>query len=276
MSDGLAFSVGVHGEGPTGPGRVGPNVTRRNSPSLWNVGWRAGLFWDGRASSLEEQALMPIREPVEMDRDPEAVVADMATIPAYAALFREAFPDARAPATAHNLARALADFQRTMISDGAQYDQYVAGDARAMDEDSLLGMFLFAEAGCADCHVAPLFESERYADRHLARRDDDLGRYEVTDDDADRYAYRVPTLRNLRESEPYFHDGSAATVEEAVAHEVDEQVAAGLSRPLEGFEVDAIVTFLEKALIDRSHEPDRPEEVPSGLPVPADGFRIPR
>jgi cytochrome c peroxidase len=219
---------------------------------------------------------MPIREPNEMDRDPSSVVEDMMAIPEYAALFYEAYPDQGEPGTPENLARALADFQRTMISDGAQYDQYVAGDAGAMDDASLRGMFLFADAGCADCHVAPLFESERYVDRHLDRRDDDLGRFEVTEDEAEMYAYRVPALRNLRESEPYFHDGSAMTIEEAVRHEVDEQVAAGLSRHLDDEEILALVTFLDKALIDRSHEPDRPEEVPSGLTVPVDGFRIPR
>lgn len=274
LSDGLPLSVGIDGVGPTGPGRTGPNVTRRNAPTLWNVAHKPRLFWDGRASSLEQQALMPLLDPKELGRDPEAVAAELSTIPEYATRFAASFPGAEAPVTGENLARALAAFQRGFASDRAPYDQYVAGDAGALSEKARAGMELFAEAGCHGCHVPPLFDSEQYHDRGIGSGDD--GRFEISGKEADRRAFRVPTLRNVRDSEPYFHDGSVQDLTDAVVHEVEQSVTAGASRPLTSEEIDALVAFLDKALTDRSREPHRPKTVPSGLEVPKDGFRIPR
>ncbi|MEM9191084.1 MAG: cytochrome c peroxidase [Myxococcota bacterium] len=275
MSDGLDRSVGVGGDGPTGPGRSGPNVTRRNSLALWNVAYRTALFWDGRSTSLEEQALLPIEEPEELGRELDAVVRDIAANAEYERLFASAFPN-ELPVTSDQMGRALADFQRTLVSARAPYDQYVAGDEDALDPTSVDGMFLFAEAGCADCHVPPHFMADRYHHRNAppAPGIDDRGRAEVTGASEDMRAFRVPSLRNLRETGPYFHGGTVATLEEAVAHEVREQVASGASRALTEDETAAIARFLRRGLIDRSAEPDRPDEVPSGLAVPLDGFRI--
>jgi cytochrome c peroxidase len=261
MSDGLPRSVGLDGEGAVGPGRHGPNTTARNAPTLWNAAYRRGLFWDGRAASLEEQALMPIENDIEMGRELPALLADLQDNDEYRALFMDAFGEVSAGA----VARALAAFERTFVSDLAPYDRYAAGDEGALSEQAIAGMFLFADAGCADCHAPPLFESERYVDRSIAG--DDEGRAAVTGDVADHGAFRVPTLRNLRETGPYFHDGSVVDLEDAVAHE-----AGALSED----EVAAIAEFIRKGLMDRSREPDRPDSVPSGLPVPLDNLRIPR
>ena len=271
MSDGLARSVGVDGEGPVGPGREGPNETTRNAPTLWNVAFRPSLFWDGRATSLEAQALLPIENVVEMDRSLSAVVADLKGIAGYVQLFDAAYGEID---EAH-LADALAAFQRTFRTGLAPYDRYVAGDEGALDEDQQAGMWLFAEAGCADCHRPPLFESERFAARGVGEGTDE-GRGAVTGVAEDIGRFRVPTLRNLRETGPYFHDGSTKELEDAVAREVARSEAEGQTRSLSVDEVAAIAVFLRKGLMDRSGEPDRPEEVPSGLPVPEDGFRIPR
>jgi cytochrome c peroxidase len=275
MSDGLALSVGVGGEGPTGPGRTGENVTRRNAQTLWNVAFRSPLFWDGRTQTLEEQVLQPLAEPIELGRDPAELTSELASIAEYVQLFEAAFPGDPEPVSAGNLARAIAAFERTIVAKRTPYDQYTAGDAGALSDETVRGMFLFGEAGCASCHVAPLFESERWANRGLGGPDDP-GRFEVTGNEADRGAFRVPTLRNVRESEPYFHDGSVVELEDAVAHEVARSVADGTSRDLAPDEVAAIVRFLDKALTDQSEEPSRPKKVPSGLAVPVDGFRIPR
>jgi cytochrome c peroxidase len=134
-------------------------------------------------------------------------------------------------------------------------------------------MELFAEVGCASCHVPPLFESERYAFRIPT---DDDGRMSVTKLPSDRGAFRVPTLRNLRETEPYFHDGSVPTLADAVAVEAAVAAERGEGRALDDEELALVVNFLEKALMSRANEPSRPDEVPSGLEVPLDGFRIPR
>jgi len=275
MGDGLPLSIGVDGEGPTGPGRTGPNVTTRNAPTLWNVAYRERLFWDGRVGSLEEQALLPIEKDVEMDRSLDALLLDLNANDTYRALFAEAFPEQEDPVTATNLAKALGVFQRSFVSSLGPYDRYQAGDEGALEEEAVAGMELFDEAGCADCHAPPLFESDRYADRGIGDGSDP-GRQEVTGDPADRGAFRVPTLRNLRETGPYFHDGSVSGLDEAVAMEVARSVAEGTSRALTETEIAAIAIFIRKGLMDRSQEPDRPETVPSGLTVPEDGFRIPR
>jgi cytochrome c peroxidase len=273
MSDGLPLSIGVGGEGPTGPGRTGPNLTRRNAQTLWNAGFRKRLFWDGRVASLEEQVLHPLKEPKELGRDVDAVVADLAAIDEYAKLFAAAF--GQPAVTADNMTRAIAALERTMVSDRAPYDRYVAGDEGALSSETIRGMKLFGEAGCAGCHVAPLFESERFSDRGVGDGSD-LGRYEATQEQSDLYAFRVPTLRNARDSEPYFHDGSVQDLRAAVAQEVQRSVLEGDSRPLADDEIDAISTFIDKALTDTSGGPHRPKKVPSGLQVPVDGFRVPR
>lgn len=274
LSDGLPVSVGVGGTGPAGTGRTGPNRTRRNAQTLWNVGLRRELFWDGRASSLEAQALVPLEAPEEMNRDPAALIEDLRAVPAYRALFVAAFPGESEPVTLLNLQRALAVFQRTLVSDRAPYDRYVAGDRGALYADDLRGMALFGEAGCAACHAPPLFESERYEPTllDLAGRDD-TGRAEVTRAPGDAHKYRVPTLRNVRESGPYFHDGSVATLAEAVHIEAR---GRHLARALSDDEERALVSFLSSGLTDTSRQPERPEYAPSGLMVPLDEYRVPR
>lgn len=273
MSDGLARSIGIDGEGPTGPGRKGPNVTRRNAQTLWNVAYRETLFTDGRAPTLEEQVLGPLHEAVELGREPAEVVADLAAIPEYVGLFEAAFPGESPAVTIEAMKRAIAAFERTLVTDRSPYDQYAGGDAGSLSEPARRGMFLFAEVGCAVCHKPPLFESAAFANRGVPgiAGIDDAGREEVTHDPADHGAYRVPTLRNIRESGPYFHTGAVETLEEAVTHE-----AALADREVTDDEIADLVSFLNKGLIDPSRSPGRPTKVPSGFDVPVDGFRVPR
>lgn len=274
LSDGLEVSVGLDGTGPAGLGRTGPNLTRRNSPSLWNVGFRESMFWDGRSSSLEEQALEPLLDPGEMGKDPEQVVAELAEIPEYVALFEAAFPEMATPMTVESMAMAIAAFQRTLLSNDAPYDQYAAGDRNAMSAAEIRGMTVFGELGCHSCHVPPRFEAELYADSGVPNMPDtaDLGRAEVSFDADDEGLFRVPSLRNLRETGPYFHNGSIEQLDDAISFEVDRHGARGID---EG-EFEDLAAFLSKSLMDRSAEPARPETVPSGLPVPPDGFRVVR
>lgn len=275
LSDGLRVSVGVGGVGPAGTGRRGPNVTRRNASTLWNVAWRPALFWDGRAASLEAQALEPMRDPRELGRPPDEVARDLARVPEYARRFGEAFPGEREPVTAANLARALAAFQRTLVSTWAPYDRYVAGDHGALGPQAVRGMNLFHSLRCTDCHAPPTFDRTSYEPSLSpgvgGARDE--GRAEVSGRAGDRGRFLVPTLRNAGETAPYFHDGAAATLPEAVALE-----AAGRpgGRALTAAERDALVAFLREGMTDLHRLPERPEAVPSGLMVPLDGYRIPR
>lgn len=270
MSDGSPVSVGLEGEGPTGPGRDGPHKTTRNAQTIWNVAFKAELFWDGRVASLEEQALEPLKAEHELAIDPELAAEKIRAAPGYAPYFADAFPDAAEPITPANIARAIAAFERSLVSDRSPYDRYVAGDVGALSEASVKGMSLFAEAGCAGCHAPPLFDAERYAARIGGP---DPGRMKVTGAASDRGAFRVPTLRNLRETSPYFHDGSVADLSEAVAIEAGIAAERGEGRALDAEEIALVATFVKKALIDKTGEPDRPETVPSGLAVPEDSLQ---
>ena len=272
LGDGLPLSVG-HGAGIlAGPGREGPNVLRRNAPSLWNLSFRKTLLWDGRVDTLEEQALEPFKATDEFNRTPHEVVADIAAIDDYRQRFADAFPD-DPRVTVQNMAVALADYQRTFVSNNSLYDGYVEGDLSAMSDAMVQGMFLFAEFGCGDCHTQPLFESERFEDRNVpaAAMIEDAGRFEVTGDERDRGAFRVPTLRNVAFASPYFHNGSVQFLEDAIRHELSLS-----GKAFDDTDVKLIKAFIGEALVDESREPQRPLVVPSGLPVPLDGTAVMR
>lgn len=267
MSDGLPTSIGVGGGRLTGPGRAGGTALARNAPTLWNVTLRGRLFLDGREGSLEAQAAAPLLSPIELGRAPDEVVAALAQIPEYAARFGAAFPDEGLDE--RTFRAALAAFQRTLVSDRSLYDAYAGGDRGAMNAAMIAGMETFAAFGCDGCHAPPTFEADAFFARGIGAGGD-RGRAGVTGRAEDEGAFRVPTLRNVRESAPYFHDGSVPTLEEAITHEVMRDVG----RPPSDAELEALAAFIGRALVDRSREPDRPEVVPSGLPVPLDGFRV--
>lgn len=278
MTDGLARSIGEGAGLFSGPGRAGDKVTRRNAPTLWNVAFGAAFLWDGRAGTLEEQVRLPFESAEELGRPFTEVVAEVATIPEYAAAFAAAFPDASPAVNGDTFASAVAAFERTIVSKRGLYDAYVAGDEAALDEEKRRGLFLFAEAGCASCHVPPLFSSDRFEDRGVAAVPGvvDRGRAEVTGNEEDAGKFKVPTLRNLKESGPYFHTGEVDTIEAAVRHELARSEAVDGARHLEDDEVQALAAFLDKALFDRQHNPTRPGRVPSGLPIPIDGIGVRR
>lgn len=266
MSDALARSVG-HGAGLlAGPGRRGPNVLRRNAPDLYNLAFRETLLWDGGATTLEQQALMPLLADDEMSVDPAEIVEALADIPEYVALFEAAFPD-DPRVTVDNLASALAAYQRTFISNRSTYDAYVEGRTGLMTEEQIEGMFRFAEMGCDDCHTPPLFESETFANRNVPEADGvvDHGLEEHTGRRADRGKFRATSLRNLMSTSPYFHNGTVTRMDDAIRHELEQS-----GMPFDEEDVRLITTFIDKTLRDETREAVRPVSVPSGLPVPVD------
>ncbi len=276
LGDQLVRAVGVDGTGAIGPGRVGPNTTRRNAQPLWNLAYRSEFFWDGRSDSLEDQARFPFDAREELNRPIDEVVTDLASNATYLDLFRQAFPEANPPVTAATLVQALASFVRAYVSDRSPYDRYLAGDFHALSEQDLRGVALFAELACHTCHVPPRFDSDRYANRKVPNPEGimDHGRFEVTGEEEDREAFRVPTLRNARETGPFFHNGAVRTFEQAVQHEVELQVASGLRGSLSAEESSDLLAFLRRALADVSREQHPPKSVPSGIPLPLDGDRL--
>jgi len=266
MSDSLPRAVG-HGAGLlAGPGRRGPNVLRRNSPTLYNLAFRETLLWDGGATTLEEQALLPLLAEDEMSVDPATAVSELAAIPEYVALFEEAFPD-DPYVTVPNLASALAAYQRTFISDRSTYDAYASGRTGLMTEEQVQGMFRFAEMGCDGCHTPPLFESETFADRNVPNVAGivDDGLEEHTGLPKDRGKFRAVSLRNLMSTSPYFHNGAMTRMDDAIRHELEQS-----GMPFDEEDVRLITTFIDKSLRDETREAIRPVSVPSGLTIPID------
>lgn len=266
MGDALQRAIG-HGAGLlSGPGRRGPNVLRRNSPSLYNLAFRPSLLWDGGAQTLEEQALIPLLAEDEMSVDPTMLVGELAAIPEYLALFEAAFPE-DPKVTVENLTSALAAYQRTFISNRSTYDAYVEGRPELMNDDEVEGMYRFAEMGCDGCHTPPLFESEIFANRNVPEVEGvvDHGLEERTGLEKDRGKFRAVSLRNLMSTSPYFHNGSIHKMEDAIRHELTQS-----GMPFDEEDVRLIMTFIDKTLRDETREAIRPVSVPSGLPIPID------
>jgi cytochrome c peroxidase len=207
----------AHGFAGTSALAVGARGQRgtRNAPSLLNVGYHSAFFWDGRAASLEEQALQPIADPKEMASSAEEAVRRLRADPAYVAQFREAFGG---EATAENLARALASFERTLVSGDSPVDRFRSGDVAALSTDAKQGLWLFeSRGGCWRCHADGNLSDGKFHNTGVGGGADP-GRYVVTHRDRDRGAFKTPTLRNVAKTGPYMHDGSMATPEEVVRY----------------------------------------------------------
>jgi cytochrome c peroxidase len=173
------------------------------------------MFWDGRAASLEEQALGPIQNPIEMGHTLDAMIADLSKIAAYEERFKKVFGTG---ITQDGVAKAIAAFERTVLSGNSPFDQFMAGKKDALSSAQQHGMELF-ENTCATCHQPPLFSSYAYhnAGVGMDKEKPDMGRMDVTKKESDRGKFRVPALRDVVNTAPYFHDGSAEKVEAAVA-----------------------------------------------------------
>jgi len=200
---------------PTSKG-IHEQVGERNAPTVINAAYATTQFWDGRAKTLEEQAVGPVANPIEMGHTIEGMVQTLDNIPQYQGLFKKVFGTG---VTAENFAKAVAAFERTVLSGNSPYDRYKAGDQNALTEAQKRGLKVFEESGCADCHTPPLFSSYEFHNAGIGmdKEKPDEGRKAVTGKDEDMGAFRVPSLREVANTAPYFHDGSVATLEEAVA-----------------------------------------------------------
>ena len=201
FADGLALSLGAGGK-----------RLSRNTQSSLNVAFYETVFWDGRADSLEQQALMPIQSPVEMDQNLDKLEAELAAIPGYVDSFQAVFSSSP---TRQSIARALAAFQRTLNSGQSPFDKFLAGDEDALSIEAREGLELFrGDAGCIECHNGPLLSDGKYY--RIGVSSNDEGRAAVTGKKDDRFRFRTPGLRNIAETAPYMHDGSQKTLEEVV------------------------------------------------------------
>ena len=181
----------------------------RNAQPLFVVGWMTSLFWDGRSSTLEEQAAAPLAHPMEMAARPEMIEARLNADPEYRQAFEAAFGPGRI--TIARVQHALATFERSLRPRRTKYDRALRQGAEVLSDEELLGLHLFrTKAGCASCHNGPLLSDQRFHNLGLTfygRARQDLGRYDVTRRPADVGAFRTPSLRNIRRTGPYMHNG---------------------------------------------------------------------
>ena len=187
----------------------------RNAPALGNLAWGQSFFWDGRAKTLEEQAGQPIENPVEMGLKVDDAVARLAADADYVRDFSAAFG---APPTAVSLRQALASFVRTLVSGGSRYDQFLAGDASALDDAAARGkdVFFGTRGRCFHCHPEGALTNEGFFNNGSYAPEGDRGRQVVTGRAGDLGKFKVPGLRNVAVTAPYMHDGSLATLEEVI------------------------------------------------------------
>lgn len=278
FADGRPLAMGAGGVG-VGPDRTGGIEVDRHAPSLYNKVFETAFFWDGRATTLEQQAELALTNPIEMNANPDELVADLSALPEYQALFAAAFPDDANPVTFENVTFALAAFERTLRANASNYDQYAQGDLTALTPAQKRGLALFRSAatGCYNCHAAPTFSNGEFATTGITNANGELaptGRDIVTGDPLDAYAAKVPSLRNVGLTAPYMHNGSLSTLEDVLAF----YMAGGSSVPTPGMgrglrpftlteqEQADLLAFLY-ALTDESSRVDIPTSVPSGLPV---------
>ena len=244
--DGRPTSMGIHG-------RLGA----RNAPTVWNSAFQASQFWDGRAPSLEEQAKGPVIASPEMGMpDHEKVVDRIAAIPAYRDEFKSVFKQENS-VTIDNAAKAIAAFERTLITPNSPFDRYLNGDKTAMNAMQVHGMQLFDSVGCTECHSGPALNGwelgstlaefkefprstdSEYIEKYQLTRDS--GRANATKDESDAHHFKVPTLRNVTVTAPYFHNGVVESLDEAIRVMAETELDVELTDD----EVESIVAFFK-------------------------------
>lgn len=213
FTDHRKIAIGIHG-------RVGS----RHTPTVINAAYEKLLFWDGRANSLEEQTKGPIGNPNEMTLIDDVHKAHLQCeakvkgIPGYRSLFKEVFGNDRC--SLDDIAQAIATFERTVLSGNSAFDRYVAGDRSAMTSEQIDGYKLFKHLACDNCHNGPNLTDGRFQNIGIGMDAEhpDLGRYEITKNEKDKGAFKVPTLREVSKTYPYMHDGSLATLEDVIEY----------------------------------------------------------
>ncbi|GAB6066592.1 cytochrome-c peroxidase [Aquifex pyrophilus] len=259
---------------------IGP----RNAPTVYNAAIHIAQFWDGRAKDVEEQALGPIVNPIEMANTEENVVKTLKSIPEYVELFKKAFPNEKDPVKYVNIGKAIGAFERTLMTP-SRFDEFLKGNTDALTEQEKRGLKTFIEVGCAGCHngagvgghmfakFGAITEYWKVTYPYVLKEKPtikvDFGRFGVTKNEADIFVFKVPSLRNIEHTYPYFHDGSVWSLEDAVRIMAKTQ----LGKELTDQQVKDIVAFL-KALTGEipKHALEVPELPPSRENTPKPQF----
>ncbi len=264
----LSFTDGER----TGKGITG-RLLARHTPTLWNVAFSPLLFWDGRAASLEDQVRFPVEHPDEMGDTLDNATVRFSAREDYRGAFAKAFPD-EPGITSRTIARALAAYERTLVSPPTRFDRWIGGDAGALTPDEVRGFALFTGRGrCSTCHVGFALTDYNFYDIGLPGSDKGRGK-EIGLPAAD-YAFKTPTLRELAWTAPYMHDGSLATLENVVRH----YEKGGVPRPTRSRDLPRdlkltpreradLVAFLQSLSSDAPPQPSNEPWVGGGEPQP--------
>jgi cytochrome c peroxidase len=253
FSNGDQFATGVEGK-----------KGGRNSPTVINSAYQTFQFWDGREKSLEDQALGPIQNPIEMNMTLDAVVSKLNAIEGYKKQFQQVFGT---DVTSDGIAKAVAAYERTVLSGDAPFDKFKAGDKGALSEAAQRGMKLFfGKANCSACHAGPNFTDNAF--HNIGVPGNDPGREAISKSLGDKGAFKTPTLREIARSAPYMHDGSMKTLEEVVAHynkggtpsdQLDEEM---FPLKLTNEQLADLVTFLKEGLTSATYPMHTAPELP--------------
>jgi len=251
---------------------IGHNWQRggRNAPTVLNAVFNTAQFWDGRAADLKEQAGGPIVNPVEMGITKQHAVEQLKGIPGYVDAFKKAFPGEADPIVYENIGKAIAAFEATLITPDAPFDRWLKGDNKALTDGQKQGLKIFVEKGCSSCHNGINIGGGMYAPFGVVQKPgweflppDDRGRFVVTKTVSDDYVFKVPTLRNIELTAPYFHSGHAWDLKQAVAVMGVSQLGQKLSES----EIDQVTEFL-KSLTGRQPQVVFPLLPPSVATTP--------
>ena len=236
------------GDGQTVAVGVQRQMGTVNSPTVFNSAFNFSQFWDGRASTLEEQAQGPVHNPIEMASNWAEVIKKLSLDAQYVRDFQAIWPDGM---KAVNIQSAIAEFERSLITPHSAFDRYLKGDSLALSPEARKGWDLFRNLGCIACHQGVNMGGNMYAnlgvmgdyfaDRGKPLEKSDLGRYNVTGREEDRHVFKVPTLRNIALTAPYFHDGSIEKLEQSVDAMARYQLGVELSEP----DRAALVAFMQ-------------------------------
>ncbi|MBL9101759.1 MAG: c-type cytochrome [Myxococcales bacterium] len=246
---------------PTSKGHKGQRG-ERNSPTVYNAAAHFVQFWDGRAATVEDQAQMPITNPVEMAMtDAAYVLRTVKSIPGYVEMFNKAFPGEADPITMTNIGKAIGSFERGLMTP-APFDDFLGGKMTALDGDALRGLELFIEFNCTSCHTGPTVGGTMYQKLGSVKAYEtkDEGRYKITKDEKDKYVFKVPGLRNVTKTAPYLHDGSAATLDDVLNVMATYQIPKGSLTDEERTYLKAFLASLEGKMVDATYitVPDLP------------------
>jgi cytochrome c peroxidase len=247
------------------PGHKG-QLGGRNSPTAYNAGNHIAQFWDGRAATLEDQAKGPILNPVEMAMpNDKKVIATLKSIPDYVKLFAAAFPKDKDPITYDNMAKAIGAFERGLVTP-SRFDKFLAGEQKALTHEEQEGFQKFIKLGCPTCHTGVAVGGSVFQKLGLVKEYPDLkdnGRFDATKNEKDKFYFRVPSLRNVEKTYPYFHNGSLKTLDEVVPKMAWHQLGVELKPE----EVKIIVSFLKSLTGEIPTEyikkPDLPPDGPN-------------